>query len=134
MTKEDKNYGKAYAFLNSKASRKILPLVIEDAREMYNVPQKLELTITDGPEKLKADERLRPHIDRAFHTGMRYVLEAKCEGITNEKTADELKSILNGIYLGSKEVDKSYSAFVLHEDNKGRYVIQEQDNFLQSRD
>ena len=127
------HYGKAYAFLRTKAPKDVLPLVIEDAREMYNVPNELELTITNGPENLRGDERLQPHIKRAFQSGMGYALEAKCEGMTNEKTADELKSILNGIYLGSREVDKNYSAFVLHEEKNG-YLVQEQDNFLRSRE
>ena len=132
-SKPTNTQGKAYAFLATKAPRDVLPLVIEDAREMYNVPQKLELTIIDGPENLRGDERLRPYVERAKQQGIQYVLEAKCEGISNGKTADELKSVLNGIYLGSKEVDRNYKAFILHEDNQGRYVIQEQDHFLQSR-
>ena len=132
MTKEDKDYGKAYAFLKTKAPENVLPLVIEDARERYHVPNELELAIIKGPENLQGDEKLRPHIKRAFESGMGYALEAKCRGMTNAKTADELKSILNGIYLGSKEVDRNYDAFVLHEEEKG-YLVQEKSAFLKSR-
>lgn len=119
--------GKAYAFFNSKCPKDKLPLVIEDVRDMYRTPKALELSITEGFEKLektKEGKELRPLIQQAKEAGMRYVLEARYKGATNQRTADEVKSILEGVYNSSRKPDKTFGSRVFYED-MGRYVFRD---------
>ncbi len=121
MTKEENNYGKAYAFFNTSAPKDVLPLVVEDARDMAQTPRELELILNEGFEKLNGDSELMTLAKEAEKNGMKYVFEAKYRGATNKKTADEVADILNSIYNASAEIDPAFGAKIVYQD-MGKYV------------
>jgi hypothetical protein len=131
--------GKAYAFFYCKASKKQIEAEIPPIRECVRTPSKLELSLTEGVYKFMGtrilgrkalvgepiDTQLRDIAKEAKESGMRYVLEAKYEGATNEQTADELSSILNQVYQSPLyQEGEEFRGGIVYQD-MGKYIFRE---------
>ena len=99
--------GKAYAFFYCDAPKQKIEDAFPELREAARTPSKLELSLTEGVHKFLGEKVLAVNpIDtqlgiiarEAKESGMRYVMEATCEGESNKKTADEVADILGAAY------------------------------------
>jgi len=101
MAKCDNYSGKAYAFFNCKASADEIFTEVPTIRACAKTPKKLELALYEHLETFnffQRDASLRVLASQAANIGRKYILEAKCPGKSNRKTADELAGILNQAY------------------------------------
>lgn len=106
MTNNSKlgNKGRAYGFFNSNASSEQIMSeigLIKADFERFNVPSKLELSLTEGPKTGMRDPELVTLCREAEELGVRYQLNAEYEGQSNEKTALELADLYNHLYAAS---------------------------------
>jgi hypothetical protein len=125
MKKEVKKYGKAYAFFDCKASKEQIEAELPTIRECVRTPSNLELSLTEGVEKLIGDKKLMIIAQEAKDSRMKYVLEAKYEKATNEKTADEVVAILNQAYQSPLYTDKEEFRGGIVYQNNGKYIFRE---------
>ena len=125
MEKEAKNYGKAYAFFDCRASKEQIEAELPTIRQCVKTPSNLELSLTEGVEKLRGDNELMALAKEAKEGGMRYVLEAKYKGGTNKQTADEVASVMNQAYQSPLYADKEeFRGAIVYQD-MGKYVFRD---------
>ena len=125
MEKEAKNYGMAYAFFDCRASKEQIEAELPTIRECVKTPSNLELSLTEGVEKLRGDTRLMAVAKEAKESGMRYVLQAKYKDATNKQTADEVASVMNQAYQSPLYADKEeFRGAIVYQD-MGKYVFRE---------
>ena len=119
------NYGRAYGFFYCDASKQEIEETLPTIRECVQTPSELELTLFEGIENINDDAKLREFSREAKSSGMKYCLEAKYPGATNEKTADELSAVLNQAYLSPLyQEEEPFIGEIVYED-KGEYVFRE---------
>lgn len=128
MEFESKNYiGEAYAFIDCSASRAEIESILPKVREDTQTPKKLELLLTEGFTHIRSlnDKELSQIALDAEKAGIKYVMEAKYPGESNEETAGELRAILNNTsnLLFCKTDEQIFSKIVYK--NKGNYVFVE---------
>jgi len=121
MEKEAKNYGRAYVFMDLEASKKQVEDELPRAREVDKTPSQLEISVREVKE-LIADKTTDLDLVRCMHeneifpsvpssysgsrskikqkrmSDLRYVLEAKYPGATNEQTSEAMNDIPNHLY------------------------------------
>lgn len=139
MEKEAKNYGRAYAFFDCRASKEQIEIELPTIRQYVKTPSNLELSLTEGVEKfweknkstmaqgiaLRDIPQLMTMIQEAKDSGMRYVLEAKYEGATNRQTADEVASVMNQAYQSPLYADREeFRGAIVYQDMR-KYVFRE---------
>lgn len=122
------NYGKAYAFFYCEAPKREIEETLPTIREFVQTPSELELhllEITQDPQVYPGKPQLSQIVAEAKLSGMRYFMEAKYPGATNEKTADELAAILNQAYQSPLyQEEEPFRGAVVYED-KGEYIFRE---------
>ncbi len=114
------NYGRAYAFFYCKASKEEIEAELPFIRKCAKTPSELELSLTEGIESLSGDDVLKTIAGEVMDSGMRYFLEAKYRGSTNEKTADEVADILNQTSL---YFDGEFGGKIVYQDENGVYEL-----------
>jgi len=119
------NYGTAYAFFDCRASKDQIETELPNIRQCVKTPSKLELSLTEGVENLTGDTELVALAKEAKEGGMRYVLQAKYPGATNNQTADEVASIMNQAYQTPLYADKEEFRGGIVYQEKGQYVFRE---------
>jgi len=139
MEKEAKNYGRAYAFFDCRASKEQIEAELPTIRQCVKTPSKLELSLTEGVCKFMGtsilgrkalvgrpiDTQLRDVAKEAKDSGMRYVLEAKYEGATNKQTADEVASVMNQAYQSPLyQKGEQFRGEVVYNE-RGKYIFRE---------
>lgn len=85
--------GKAYAFFDCKAPRKEIEGELPTIRKFAKVPPLVELSLTEGPEALEGDARIKEIAANFKALGMRWTISATYPRATNEAAADELKAV-----------------------------------------
>lgn len=92
--------GRAYAFFNCRAdSPEVIAATLPNARHASNAPNDLELSVIDGVQNLQGGNTIRSMVrDEIQPADIRYVMEAKLPGSTNEQTAIHLDGVLNMMY------------------------------------
>lgn len=122
------NYGKAYAFFYCEAPKREIEETLPTIRECVQTPSELELQLLEIAKELQiypSEPKLTQIIEEAKNSGMRYFLEAKYLGATNEKTADELSAILNQAYQSPLyQEEEPFRGAIAYED-KGEYIFRE---------
>ncbi len=99
MKKEDtKTVGEAYAFFNCNASKREIEGELPKIRNLVRTPSRLELKLMEGMDQLKGDKGILEIASEAKEAGIRYAIQARLPGATNEGTADEVSGILNQAY------------------------------------
>ena len=105
MTKKTKNEkaGKAYAFFYCSAPKADVEKELPKARELAQVPNNLELTLTEGinPDEFKQDPQLKALAQQAREADNNYSLTANLPYSTNKDTANNLVTVQNMLYSSS---------------------------------
>jgi len=96
--KKELDVGRAYGFFYCDASKQEIETELPTIRELVKTPSQLELSLIEGMDHIKGDERLTALAQEAKQDGINYVLQATYPGGTNRDTADEVASILNQAY------------------------------------
>ena len=87
--------GRAYGFFNCNQPKAVIEAELPYLRTAVGTPSDLELTLIEGLDNLEAPEGLRPIVAQAREYGIQYVLEARYNGATHQKAADEVATLLN---------------------------------------
>ena len=117
--------GKAYGFFYCTASKAEIEAELPTIRDCAQTPSQLELTLMEGVDKIKGNGNLMALAQQAQDEGMRYVVEAKYQGATNQATANELADILNQTYQSPLyQPGEPFRGAVVYEEN-GEYVFRE---------
>ncbi|MBT4136254.1 hypothetical protein HOD75_02160 [archaeon] len=138
---ENKKIGKAYAFFDSDASYEELERDMPEIRDYAQTSEGLQLLLHRGSSRLQVSDRpdtltkepkdyrvLSSRLsggvarERKSLERMDYVLEASCEGMSNERVAGELGDVLNTIYRMYDEDSGQFNGAVVYEDN-GEFVF-----------
>ena len=90
--------GRAYGFFNCNQPKAVIEAELPYLRTAVGTPSDLELTLIEGLDNLEAPEGLRPIVAQAREYGIQYVLEARYNGATHQKTAGEVAAIFNQAY------------------------------------
>ena len=144
--------GQAYGFFDSRASKEEIEAEIPFIRKLTEIPSALELSLTEGANKLKglegdpkliaAYKKAKSQIvfpkemsirDRSFikmqeigDTELRYAIEATCPDVTNKETADELAAILSQAYNSPLfETGDVFRGGIVYKDTNGEYISRE---------
>ena len=115
--------GEAYAFFNCNASIQEIEGELPAIREAVGTPSELELSLTQGTDKVTGDEKLIALAQEAKESGINYTLRAEYYGGTNTQAADELASVINQAYQSQLyRANEPFSGQIVHEEN-GNYVF-----------
>lgn len=113
MKKEDKSYGKAYAFFDCNASKKAIEAELPKARHYAEVPSDLELNLIEGTENLSRDAEAMKALEAAKKYSLsrlpksqregnsvtyQYALQAKLPNAANLSTANKMNRIMSLLY------------------------------------
>jgi len=90
--------GEAYAFFYCGASKQAIEREIPLIRKVVGTPSELELSLTEGMDNVRDNDRLRSLALEAKQSGINYMLKASLPNKTNRETADEVASVLNQAY------------------------------------
>jgi len=117
--------GKAYGFFYCTASKEQIEVELPAIRDFAQTSSQLELTLTEGVHNLRGEANLLTLAREAQEEGMKYVLEAKYKGATNQATANEVADILNQVYQSTLyQPGEALRGAVVYEQN-GEYVFRE---------
>lgn len=94
MAQKESSGGKAYGFFHCGASRKAIETELPIIRRLVGTPSKLELSLTDDMNNVRALPGLTDIAQRAENSGMNYLLTATYPDETNKRAAMEVSSIL----------------------------------------
>ncbi len=112
------NVGKAYGFFYCGASTKEIETELPYIRELVKTPRQLELSLTEGMDNIKGDERLTALAQGAKQEGINYVLQATYPDGTNKVADDEVASTLNQLYQSPLyETNAPFKGVVVYEEN-----------------
>lgn len=90
--------GQAYAFFDCTTSKREIEGEIPTIRDLTQVPNELELHLTEGTTSFREEGELKQLMGEAREAGMRYVMKAQYPTATNRQAADELAAVLNQAY------------------------------------
>jgi len=119
------NIGKAYGFFKCSASKEAIELEMPTIRKLAETPSNLELSLTEGMNNVKGDDKLVSLAQEAKKIGLNYMLEATYPNSGNKNAADEVAIILNQAYqshLYKKE--EPFYGDIIYKEN-GEYVFAE---------
>ena len=141
--KMENKKGTSYAFFNCDATKQEIEKEMPKIRDFAQTPGELELLLHENTGKLQLDTKLKqivstPRDSRILRSGvgvdspevvpledLKYVLEAKYSGATNEETASELGDVMN--YLSYSDVNNlSFNGKIAYEKD-GEYLFRESD-------
>lgn len=94
----DKNVGKADGFFYCGASTEEIETELPYIRDLVKTPHQLELSLIEGMDNIKGDERLTALAQEAKRCGINYMLRATNPNETNRVAADEATSLFNQLY------------------------------------
>lgn len=120
--------GKAYAFFDCQASKERIESEIPYIRDVVQTPSELELSLIEGMDVLiglGGFDSISQIAREAKEAGIRYAMQAGCPNLTNQKTADELASILNQAYQSDLyQRNEKFRGWIFYEEN-GEYLERE---------
>ena len=120
--KKESSVGRAYGFFYYNASKQDIEIELPTIRELVKTPSQLELSLIEGMNNLKGDERLTALALESEQCGINYVLQATYPNGTNKDTADEVASILNQTYQSPLyQAKEPFKGAVVYEE-KGKYL------------
>ena len=98
---DEQGVGRAYGFLNCDRDYATVDAALKFAQKETEAPSGLELTLTQGIQRLQAPhipEQLRSFAQQASQANMKYLVEASLPSATNEATAQALNHIIGQLY------------------------------------
>ena len=114
--------GRAYGFFNCNQPKAVIEAELPYLRRAVGTPSDLELTLIDGLDNLQVPAGLSPIVAEAKQYGIQYVLEARYNGATHQKAADEVAAVLNQAY--NSDLYETGEAF------EGQIVYQQGDKYV----
>ena len=124
-TYADENIGEAYGFFYCDASKQEIETELPKIRELVRTPYQLELSLIEGMDNIKGDEKLTALAQEAKQYGINYILKATYPNKTNKDTAAEVAPILNQLYQSPLyETNAPFKGAIVHEEN-GEYVFRD---------
>ena len=126
MTKKKiSSVGGAYGFFYCNASKQDIEAELPTIRKLVKTPSQLELSLIEGMDNLKGDERLTALALKAKKDGINYVLQATYPNGTNKDTADEVATIINQVYQSPLyQAKEPFRGAVVYEE-KGEYLFRD---------
>ena len=118
--------GKAYAFFDCKASKEAIEKELPAIRRFARTPSRLELSLMEGVDGIKGDEKLHTIVEQARQASIRYALEATLPRATHEATADEVAAIINQMYHTDLYEDGAqFNGEIVYQNEEGNYIFRE---------
>ena len=122
--------GTAYGFFNCRAdSPWVIERILVDLKQERTIARNLELSVIDGVEHLRGDQALMDIArNEAKPAGIRYVMEARLPGATNERTAIELSDVFTELYHFPEiyqQGDRFCRLLVYQDEETGEYLSRE---------
>ncbi|MBS3172358.1 hypothetical protein J4438_02150 [Candidatus Woesearchaeota archaeon] len=125
MANTDNFTGKAYGFFYCGASKQEIEAKLPAIRKLVNTPSQLELTLIEGMDNVRGDEKLTTLAQEAKQDGINYLLQATYPNGTNRQAANEVADILNQAYQSPLyKTNAEFCGSVVY-DEKGDYVFRE---------
>ena len=120
--KKESSVGTAYGFFYCNASKQEIEAELPFIRESVQTPSRLELSLIEGVDNIKGDNRLTALAQEAKQDGINYILQATDPNGTNKDASNELVSILINAYQSS--------LYKAGEPFKGAIVYEEKDEYI----
>ena len=124
MTLKNKSsVGRAYGFFYY-AGKDSISEVLPQIREGTEIPSELTLDLVAGVDDLDTenDSALVEIVQHAKRQHMSHVLKATLPGIGNQRTADFLGNIMNGVYTTLYDQSEPFYAGIVYKKGK-QYVF-----------
>jgi hypothetical protein len=123
--KKEGSIGRAYGFFYCNASKQEIETELPTIRDLVRTPSHLELSLIEGMDNLKGDQRLTTLAQEAKQDRINYVLEATYPGGNNKNTADEVAAILNQAYQSPLyKAKEPFKGAIVYEEN-GEYIFRD---------
>lgn len=117
--------GKAYGFFQCKAQKEEIETLLPTIREAVETPSGLELSLTEGMDNVKGDNKLTALAQEAKHASMNYMLQATYSNGSNKESADELAAVLNQSYQSPLYQEKElFNGAIVYEE-AGDYIFRD---------
>ena len=143
--KARKPLGKAYAFYDCDVSIEKIANAMPLLRRNAQTPKGLQVILREGTDGLPLNEALAGAINAPWDyrvmthemkvrgyrqerrplSGMKYSLEASCEGKSNERVADEVRDIVYNIFQEFPSNSGVFRVGVLYAEEDGEYALKE---------
>ena len=114
--------GRAYVFFYCNASKEAIEAELPTIRKLVKTPSQLELSLIEGMDNIRGDEKLTALAQEAKQDGINYILQATDPNGTNKDASNELVSILINAYQSS--------LYKAGEPFKGAIVYEEKDEYI----
>ena len=120
-----KKVGKAYGFFYCNASKQEVETELPTIRKLVKTPSQLELSLIEGMDNIRGNERLTALAQEAKQDGINYMLQASYPNGTNRDTADEVASILSQAYQSPLyKTNAPFNGAIVYEE-KGKYIFRD---------
>jgi hypothetical protein len=115
--------GKAYLFFECSYSKEEVINEINNIISSSDIPNKLELSLIDGLDKINNQSLLYQILKDAKDKAMNYIFEGTYPNLTNKDTANELRIILNLLLISRiNSDDNTIKSEIVYQDS-GKYVF-----------
>lgn len=117
--------GIAYGFFQCQAKKEEIETLLPTICKAVKTPSTLELSLTEGMDNIKGDNRLTALAQEAKQDGINYMLQATYSNRSNKESADELSAIINQAYQSPLyQENEPFSGAIVYEE-AGEYIFRD---------